>query len=70
YLQYKRKSIPKEGDSMNCRRCGNKEFLEGIQYMKIKESKFSLKGSEVKYIFCKKCGLVKNIEVIEAYNFK
>ncbi|MHD0397907.1 hypothetical protein ACY2DA_08705 [Staphylococcus simulans] len=55
---------------MKCKRCGNDEFLEAIQYMKIKENKLSLKGSEVKYTFCKKCGLVKEIEVINTKNFK
>ncbi|WP_414055568.1 hypothetical protein [Macrococcus equi] len=55
---------------MECKRCGNKEFSEAIQFMKIKDSKFSLKGSEVKYIFCDKCGLVRDIEVVDTHNFK
>jgi len=55
---------------MECKRCGSKDFSEAIQYMKIKENKLSLKGSDVKYTFCKKCGLVKEIEVIETNNFK
>ncbi|CCE59870.1 Uncharacterised protein [Staphylococcus argenteus] len=55
---------------MQCKRRGNKEFTEATQYMKVKKSKLSLNRSDIKYIFCKKCGLVKDLEVLNPQTFE
>lgn len=53
-----------------CPKCGSTEFTEATDYMPVKPSKMSMKGSNKIYKFCLKCGEVDSIRIENVSIFK
>ncbi|HFK1785745.1 MULTISPECIES: hypothetical protein [Bacillus] len=53
-----------------CEKCGSDKFIEATDYIPVKLSKGSFKGSNKIYSFCLNCGEVDSIRIENTTIFK
>jgi uncharacterized Zn finger protein len=57
-------------ENKECTNCGSVDFTEATDYMPVKPTKMSLKGSNKIYTFCLNCGEVHSIRIEDTTIFK
>lgn len=57
-------------EEKQCKKCGSENFTEATDYMAVKPTKMSLKGSFKIYTFCLECGEVDSIRIEDTEIFK
>ncbi|MFO7317918.1 MAG: hypothetical protein C0P75_012735 [Bacilli bacterium] len=57
-------------ETKKCSKCGGTEFAEGSDFIAVRPSKMSMRGSNKIYTFCLHCGEVASIRIENTTIFK